>query len=426
MLRAARTSTTATARSSPSSSTAPCGAAPPRRPARPGASSGPLARLDPPVRAALRLGAYQLLHGMPPHAAVARPSTRSRRARRARGLRQRRAARARTRLAAAVARAGDDDARSARLVPRLDRRSASSTSSAPTTRSRTLELENEPRGGHAARRTRAGSTAERARRRARARRASRSSRARSCPTRCSCAASAISARSPAVRDGRATPQDQASQAVVAVLDPQPGERVARPRRRARRQGHRDRRAHGRRRLGRRRRRRRRARAHDRRAPRRRHRAAASCCPVVGRRPRDRRSRRRVRPRAARRAVQRPRRAAPPARRPLARCSPSDDRRARRAAARAARGRGRAGAARRRARLLGVHAHRDGDVGVDDVGRARSCPSFDALAAAGRAVAPARPRRAAAPAGRRHRRHVRPRPRAPPDSGRGGSVPSRAR
>jgi 16S rRNA (cytosine967-C5)-methyltransferase len=33
------------------------------------------------------------------------------------------------------------------------------------------------------------------------------------------------ARLPAVRDGRASPQDQASQAVVAVLDPQPGERV---------------------------------------------------------------------------------------------------------------------------------------------------------------------------------------------------------
>jgi len=30
---------------------------------------------------------------------------------------------------------------------------------------------------------------------------------------------------PAIADGRATPQDQASQAVVAVLDPQPGERV---------------------------------------------------------------------------------------------------------------------------------------------------------------------------------------------------------
>jgi 16S rRNA (cytosine967-C5)-methyltransferase len=33
------------------------------------------------------------------------------------------------------------------------------------------------------------------------------------------------ARLPAVRDGRATPQDQSSQAVVAVLDPQPGERI---------------------------------------------------------------------------------------------------------------------------------------------------------------------------------------------------------
>jgi 16S rRNA (cytosine967-C5)-methyltransferase len=33
------------------------------------------------------------------------------------------------------------------------------------------------------------------------------------------------ARLPAVRDGKVTPQDQASQAVVGVLDPQPGERV---------------------------------------------------------------------------------------------------------------------------------------------------------------------------------------------------------
>ena len=31
----------------------------------------PIPRLDPPVRAALRLGAYQLLHDTPPHAAVA-------------------------------------------------------------------------------------------------------------------------------------------------------------------------------------------------------------------------------------------------------------------------------------------------------------------------------------------------------------------
>ena len=31
----------------------------------------PVVRLDPPVRAALRLGAYQLLHDTPPHAAVA-------------------------------------------------------------------------------------------------------------------------------------------------------------------------------------------------------------------------------------------------------------------------------------------------------------------------------------------------------------------
>ena len=33
-------------------------------------SDRPLDRLDPPVRALVRLGAYQLVHGVPPHAAV--------------------------------------------------------------------------------------------------------------------------------------------------------------------------------------------------------------------------------------------------------------------------------------------------------------------------------------------------------------------
>ena len=56
-------------------------------------------------------------------------------------------------------------------------------------------------------------------------RASTSRAAGSSATRWCCTRRATSARSRAVRDGRATPQDQASQAVVASLDPQPGERV---------------------------------------------------------------------------------------------------------------------------------------------------------------------------------------------------------
>ena len=87
MLRASPTSATATAPSPPTSSTAPC--------ARSAASttcsarvrrSARSTRLDPPVRAALRLGAYQLLHDTPPHAAVGVDRRRGRRrVRRARG-----------------------------------------------------------------------------------------------------------------------------------------------------------------------------------------------------------------------------------------------------------------------------------------------------------------------------------------------------
>ena len=48
------------------------------------------------------------------------------------------------------------------------------------------------------------------------------------------------AQLPAVRDGRATPQDQGSQAVVAALAPEPGDRVADLAAAPGRQGHRDR------------------------------------------------------------------------------------------------------------------------------------------------------------------------------------------
>ena len=55
------------------------------------------------------------------------------------------------------------------------------------------------------------------------------------------------ARLPAVAEGRATPQDQASQAVAAAVGARPGERHPRPGRRPRRQGHGPGRGHGRRR-----------------------------------------------------------------------------------------------------------------------------------------------------------------------------------
>ena len=93
--------------SRPTSSTAPSASQRrARRPARPRSSKRPLHRLDPPVRAALRLGAYQLLAR---HAAARRGGETvdavGARSPRARGLRERRPARGSTRPAAAVARA---------------------------------------------------------------------------------------------------------------------------------------------------------------------------------------------------------------------------------------------------------------------------------------------------------------------------------
>ena len=200
-------------------------ATPARLPARRGSSTRPVRRLDPPVRAALRLGAYQLSTACPPHAAVG-DRRRGRRALAPRPRASRTACCARcTPPAAAVARAGRrrrcalsyPDWIVERLAARARRRRHARAA---------LAAMNEPAARHAARRTRARVTAdalddelrvagiEVERGRARARRARRAGHRRPRP------------RSPRSRDGRATPQDQGSQAVVAVLDPRPGERVA--------------------------------------------------------------------------------------------------------------------------------------------------------------------------------------------------------
>ena len=177
-----------------------------------------VASLDPPVRAALRLGAHQLLAGVPAHAAVGetvavRAGTRAR-------VRER---------DAPLARAG-----SARRGPsRTIRRSRSRT---PTGSSIGCRPTSAPRTPTAC----SWPATSRAR--------SRSAQPAHVPTPTTCAASSRRtartsrrgrwspealvvrgggdpARLPAVAEGRATPQDQGSQAVVAYLAPEPGDVV---------------------------------------------------------------------------------------------------------------------------------------------------------------------------------------------------------
>ena len=236
-------------------------------------------------------------------------------------------------------------------------------------------------------------------------------RARSTRTRCSCAIPVISRGCPRSRDGRATPQDQASQAVVAVLDPQPGERVLDVASAPGRQGDR------------------RCRAHER--PRRRgrgrpasrpgaHRDARRDTPRARRRDRCRWSPtarhpavrgRRLRPRAARRAVQWPRCAAPAARRALAHRS-RRHRRPRGAAARRCSPR----PPRRSSPAAGsctsvVHVDATTRPSASTSGPSASFPTSRAVDPPGPPWRPARARRAAAALRRAHRRHVRPRARA---------------
>jgi 16S rRNA (cytosine967-C5)-methyltransferase len=185
-------------------------------------ASRPLEQLDPPVRAALRLGAYQLVIGLPPHAAVG--ETVAVVPERARGFANG--------VLRALARAGPPwrlpagdsitalgvrtshpdwivetfveqfGAEHALAVLTLDDAAAPVTLRVSTMRSAVDEVEAELRA--------AGIKFERG----------------------TLVPEALVLHEPgdvgaldAVRDGRATPQDQASQAVVAALDPHPGDRV---------------------------------------------------------------------------------------------------------------------------------------------------------------------------------------------------------
>ena len=185
------------------------------------AAKRPLHRLDPPVRAALRLGAYQLLHDVPRHAAVSETvDALAARSPRARGFANA-VLRALTRLgppwpepstdavalsypdwiAERLARdLGDDDARAA-LVAMNE---PAAMTLRPNPRQATADgLEAELRAANV-----------------------NVERGALVPDALIVRGLGDPATLPAVRDGRATPQDQASQALVGALDPHVGDRVA--------------------------------------------------------------------------------------------------------------------------------------------------------------------------------------------------------
>ena len=181
----------------------------------------PVHRLDPPVRAALRLGAYQLLHDTPPHAAVASTvDAVGARSPRARGFVNANL-RALTRLprpwpepaSEAVALSYPDwlvDRLTAELGAR-DARDALVAMNEPAA----VTLRPDPRHVTATALAdelrEAGAEVE---------------AGRLVPDALLVRGVGDPGRLPAVRDGRATPQDQGSQAVVAILAPEPGERIA--------------------------------------------------------------------------------------------------------------------------------------------------------------------------------------------------------
>ncbi len=181
----------------------------------------PVRRLDPPVRAALRLGAYQLLHDTPPHAAVdSTVEAVGARSPRARGFVNANL-RALTRLPRPWPEPDDDavalsypDWLVARLRDSLgaeDARAALVAMNEPAA----VTLRPDPRQVTATALAdelrAAGAEVE---------------PGRLVPDAVVVRGVGDPGRLPAVRDGRATPQDQGSQAVVAVLGPQPGERIA--------------------------------------------------------------------------------------------------------------------------------------------------------------------------------------------------------
>ena len=181
------------------------------------AATRPVRRLDPPVRAALRLGAYQLVHGVPRHAAVSETvDALGARSPRARGF-VNGVLRALTRLGPPWPESDNEAARLSYpdwLVERLTRDLGADDTLAA------LVAMNEP--ATVVLRTRAPDAVEQELRAAGA-----------SVTRGQLVPGALVARGigdpaalPAVRDGRATPQDQGSQAVAAVMGAQPGERVA--------------------------------------------------------------------------------------------------------------------------------------------------------------------------------------------------------
>ncbi|HEY7105196.1 MAG TPA: 16S rRNA (cytosine(967)-C(5))-methyltransferase RsmB [Acidimicrobiia bacterium] len=181
------------------------------------AAKRPIRRLDPPVRAALRLGAYQLLHDVPRHAAVSETVD-------ALGARSPRARGFANAVLRALSRVGPPFPEPADhavalsypdwLVARLDAdlgaadgRAALAAMNEPasvTLRARRPDaLEAELRG--------AGVHVE---------------RGALVPDALVVRGLGDPAALAAVRDGRATPQDQASQALVGIVAPQPGDLVA--------------------------------------------------------------------------------------------------------------------------------------------------------------------------------------------------------
>jgi 16S rRNA (cytosine967-C5)-methyltransferase len=181
----------------------------------------PVQRLDPPVRASLRLGAYQLLHDTPPHAAVASTvDAVGARSPRARGFVNANL-RALTRLPQPWPEPDDDAVALSYpdwLVERLDRdlgRAAAREALVAMNEPAAVTLRPDPRQVTVTALREeleaAGAEVETGRL------VSDSLLVRGVGD---------PGRLEAVRDGRATPQDQGSQAVVNVLAPEPGERVA--------------------------------------------------------------------------------------------------------------------------------------------------------------------------------------------------------
>ena len=185
------------------------------------AAKRPLHRLDPPVRAALRLGAYQLLHDVPRHAAVSETvDALAARSPRARGFANA-VLRALTRLGPpwpeppsdAVALSYPDwlVERLARDLGAEDARAALVAMNEPGATTLRPNPREATGDGLEAEMLRAGVNVE---------------RGVLVPDSLIVRGIGDPAVLPAVREGRVTPQDQASQAVIGILDPHLAERIA--------------------------------------------------------------------------------------------------------------------------------------------------------------------------------------------------------